>query len=110
MDKINKIKSIAKVLGEQIGYAFDQKSYRILVIEYPLFEHNENISDSKDQIQAIKTNHNQETNSFEEISNGKKSTEYLQKISSSINEDFKHEIKIFKETYVILVNNVESCE
>jgi hypothetical protein len=110
LDKINKITSIAKVLGEEIGYAFDQKSYRILIIEYPLFEHKENSSDSNDQIQSIKKNQIQENDSFEAVSNVKKSSEYLQKISSSINENFKHEIKIFKETYVILVNYVESCE
>lgn len=111
LDKINKITFIAKVLGEQVGYAFDQKSYKILIIEYPLFEFKETNVNSNDAPVASKSQVKiNENKTVHDVSNFKKSSYYLQKTSNSVNECFKNEMRIFKETYVILLNHLEACE
>ena len=104
-DKMNKIKFAAKIIDEHIGYAIDNKSYKIVIIEYPLFEYKKSYFDSKDVVQ----NEKQIPFSFYDISKIEKSSEYLTKVSHILNEYFKHEVKIFRKTYVLLSYHLKEC-
>jgi hypothetical protein len=107
-DKALRIKTNVKILGEQTGYDIDNKSYRIIIIEYPLLEYKESSFELSENLKN--KNEINEVFTYDDVSKSEKIIEYLQKHSYSTSECFKNEIKIFKETYVVLCTFLDAVE